>query len=76
MLYSALLKIKTKRLEKNLSQYNMAESLNITQGYYNKLENGKKELSAKTLFQILEILEMDLEELKPASKNQKTKQNL
>lgn len=76
MLHSALLKNKTKRLEKNLSQYNMAESLNINQGYYNKLENGKKELSAKTLFQILEILEMDLEELKPASKNQKTKQNL
>lgn len=58
MLQNILNKIAAKRLEKNFSQQYMATRLNITQGYYNKLENGKIEMTLKTLFQIAEVLEM------------------
>ncbi len=41
----------------------MASCLNISQSYYNKLENGKNEMSIKTMSEILEILEIDIAEL-------------
>lgn len=63
MEYYILSKIAAKRLEKNFSQQYMATSLKITQGYYNKLENGKIEMTIRIMFEILEILEMDISEL-------------
>lgn len=41
----------------------MAVRLDISQSYYNKLENGKMEMSISMMFNILEILEMDIPEL-------------
>lgn len=52
-------KIKLLRLEKNLTQDYLAEQLDISQSYYAKIESGKKEMSIKMLFEILEILEVD-----------------
>ena len=63
MLHYILSKITAKRLEKNFSQRYMASCLNISQSYYNKLENGKNEMSIKTMFEIIEILEINLTEL-------------
>lgn len=63
MLHYILSKITAKRLEKNYSQQYMASQLGISQGYYNKLENGRNEMSAKTMFSIFEILNIDTNEL-------------
>jgi transcriptional regulator with XRE-family HTH domain len=41
----------------------MAARLNISQSYYNKLENGKYEMSIKTMFEIFEILDIDITNL-------------
>lgn len=53
-------KIKLLRLEKNFTQDYLADQLNISQSYYARFENGKKEMSIKMLFEILEILEVDI----------------
>lgn len=58
-----LTKISSKRLEKKFSQQYMATCLNITQGYYNKLENGKIEMTIRTMLQIMEVLEIEATEL-------------
>lgn len=53
-------KIRLIRIEKNLSQEYIATCLNISQSYYAKIENGKKEMSIKMFFDILNILEKDI----------------
>ncbi|MFY8068779.1 MAG: helix-turn-helix domain-containing protein [Flavobacterium sp.] len=52
-------KIKKIRLEKNLTQEYVAEQLNISQSYYAKIENGKKELTLNLLFNISKVLNAD-----------------
>ena len=52
-------KIKKIRLEKNLTQEYVAEQLNISQSYYAKIENGKKELTLNLLFNISKVLNTD-----------------
>jgi transcriptional regulator with XRE-family HTH domain len=63
MYETILKKIIIKRSEKNISQEYMAEKLNITQSFYSKIENGKRELKLISLLEIAEILELDLYEL-------------
>lgn len=53
-------KIKILRLEKNFTQDYLAEQLNISQSYYAKIENGKKEMSIKMFFDVLKVLEVDI----------------
>ena len=53
-------KIRLIRIEKNLSQEYIATQLNISQSYYAKIENGKKEMSIKMFFDILNILGEDI----------------
>jgi transcriptional regulator with XRE-family HTH domain len=60
MLPYILTKILARRLENNFTQNYMASQLKISQGYYNKIENGKNEMSAKTMFEIMKILDMDV----------------
>ncbi|WP_371926040.1 helix-turn-helix domain-containing protein [Flavobacterium cerinum] len=60
MISRALTKIRLSRLEKNYSQEYIASRLSISQSYYGRIENGKKEITLKCLLQILEILEIDL----------------
>jgi transcriptional regulator with XRE-family HTH domain len=45
------------RIEKNISQEQMATRLCFTQSYYAKVELGKAKISAELLFRILEVLE-------------------
>lgn len=59
MLSIILTKLRLLRLERNYSQEYIASKLNISQSYYAKIESGKKELSVRSLFEILEILQMD-----------------
>ena len=59
MLESLLIKITVKRLEKKFSQNYMASQLNISQSFYNKIENGKTELSVKNLLKIAILLDID-----------------
>ncbi|WP_284652473.1 helix-turn-helix transcriptional regulator [Flavobacterium terrisoli] len=68
MVETILKKIIIKRVEKNLSQYYMAEQLKITQGYYSKIENGKKMPNLKTVLDIAIILNVHPTELFPEPK--------
>jgi|GEM_PF-4283828 transcriptional regulator with XRE-family HTH domain len=56
-------RIKTLRTEKNLSQTQVAESLNISQSSYFQLEKGNTELSINRLQQIAQALDVELVEL-------------
>jgi len=56
-------KIKNRRQQLNYSQEYMATTLQMNQGNYNKIENGKVELTATMLFRIWIILELNAEEL-------------
>jgi transcriptional regulator with XRE-family HTH domain len=60
MLNSILIKITETRKEKKISQHSMATQLNISQSYYNKLENGKIEISLKRALEVISIFEMDV----------------
>jgi transcriptional regulator with XRE-family HTH domain len=63
MVETILTKISIKRLEKKFSQDYMALRLNISQSYYNKIENGKKEITLKKIIEIATILNIDIPEL-------------
>jgi len=58
-----LAKIWSKRHELNYSQEYMAMLLEMKQANYNKIENGKVEMTLSMLFKITNILELDYEEL-------------
>lgn len=58
-----LTKIQTERIKKGYSQLYLASRLNISQSSYNKLENGKVEMTLSMLFKITSILELDNKEL-------------
>lgn len=58
-----LLKIRNRRQELNYSQEYIAMRLNISQGSYNKLENGITNLNLKQLKDLSEILKFDIREL-------------
>jgi transcriptional regulator with XRE-family HTH domain len=51
-------KIRLKRLEKGLSQENMAFDLDISQAAYSKIELGQTDLTVRRIFAIAEILEV------------------
>lgn len=51
-------KIRLKRLEKRLSQENMAFELDISQAAYSKIELGQTDLTIRRIFEIAEILEV------------------
>ncbi len=51
-------KIRLKRLEKQLSQENMAFELEISQAAYSKIELGQTVLTVPRIFEIAEILEV------------------
>jgi transcriptional regulator with XRE-family HTH domain len=58
-----LSKIRSKRQTLNYSQEYVASLLKISQGSYNKIENGTTELTVNMLFEISEILNLDKTEL-------------
>lgn len=52
--------IKSIRVEKGISQKDMANRLKFAQSNYNKIENGLAELTVKRLYEIAEILEVSI----------------
>jgi XRE family transcriptional regulator, regulator of sulfur utilization len=56
-------RIKALREENRLSQYDMAEKLNISQSAYLQIEKGKTELTVSRLKQIAEVLEVTVADL-------------
>ncbi|MGE5356780.1 MAG: helix-turn-helix domain-containing protein [Deltaproteobacteria bacterium] len=56
-------KIREFRVKKNLSQEYMATVLNISQPYYNKLENNKAKLTVDNMLAIANEFEVDPSEL-------------
>jgi transcriptional regulator with XRE-family HTH domain len=58
-----LSKIRTKRHALNYSQEYMALLLKMKQSNYNKIENGKVELSIPLLYKIAKILDLNPQEL-------------
>jgi transcriptional regulator with XRE-family HTH domain len=57
---SVLEHIRTIRIRKGLSQENIAIDLGIEQSTYQKIERGKTAIKLVQLFQIVDILELDL----------------
>ena len=69
MQHTILTKITKKRLEKNFSQHYMASQLNISQSYYNKIENGKKELTISRILEIVKILNISITDIFDSKNN-------
>lgn len=55
-----LLQIKEARKKKGMSQADVAQHLGINQNSYKNIEIGKTELKVKVLFQLIELLDIDL----------------
>ena len=54
---SVILKtIRISRIEKNLTQAEVAKKLNFTQSYYAKMENGKADITLQNLLRLIEVL--------------------
>ena len=53
-------KIRTKREKKNYTQEYLAYKLSISQNAYSKIELGYTKITLERLFQIAEILEIDV----------------
>jgi transcriptional regulator with XRE-family HTH domain len=58
-----LSKIRSKRQLLNYSQDYVASVLQMKQANYNKIENGKVELSVSVLFKIARLLDLNVDEL-------------
>lgn len=56
-------KIIEKRKEIGLSMENISNDLGISIGAYNKIEKGETKLSLERLFEILEVLKVDISEI-------------
>ncbi|MEP6464709.1 MAG: helix-turn-helix transcriptional regulator [Parafilimonas sp.] len=55
-------KIKQKREALHFTQTYMAEKLNISQNGYSKIESGRTNFSIERLYEIAEILKVDIKE--------------
>lgn len=51
--------IRLARFKKRLKQEEVAVKLNVTQGFYSKIENGQSELTLSLFEQLVLILEID-----------------
>lgn len=56
-------RIKEKRLEKQLTQENLAESIDVSPEYMSKIENGRVQINLKRLAELSLILECPIEYL-------------
>lgn len=63
-------RIKELRLQKQLTQEKLAESLGVSSEYMSKIENGRVEINLKRLAQLSLILECPIEYLIAGSVNQ------
>ena len=59
------------RKAKGLKSVEIAQQLNISQGYYSHLENGTRKVTEELLVELARILEVNVEELRQAFQNLK-----
>jgi transcriptional regulator with XRE-family HTH domain len=59
------------RKAKGLKSVEIAQQLNISQGYYSHLENGTRKVTEQLLVDLARILEVNVEELRQAFQNLK-----
>ena len=59
------------RKAKGLKSVEIAQQLNISQGYYSHLENGTRKVTEQLLVDLSRILEVNVEELRQAFQNLK-----
>ena len=56
-------RIKNKRLEKNLTQEQLAEKVDLSAVYIGQIEQNKKKMTIQTLVKLANVLETSIEEL-------------
>lgn len=56
--------IKEARLNKNLTQQDMADKLKVSQSYYNRIEVGGRNVDLFLALDICSLLDLDLDEFK------------
>lgn len=62
--YVALgLRVKNKRLEKNMTQEQLAEAVDISSVYVGQIERGDRHMTIDTLVKIANVLQVSIEEL-------------
>ena len=57
-------RLKTYRLDHNLTQYDMAKELHVSVTTYNHLENGHNAVNTKTVDKISKLLEIDVKKVR------------
>lgn len=57
------LNVAKERIKQNISAYELSLRLGKDASYINKLENGKINVSLKTIIEIAEMLKLDIKEL-------------
>ena len=60
-------RIKNKRLEKNLTQEQLAEKVDLSAVYIGQIERGERKMTIQTLVKLANVLETSIEEFNPAS---------
>ena len=55
--------IKVERMRKNLTQFQLAEMIDVHEKYIGKVESGKQNLTIKTLIKLANALEIKLSKL-------------
>jgi len=60
-------RIRIQRLQRSLSQENMASALDLTIGAYSNIERGKTDITVARLYQIAEIFNLSIYDMLPES---------
>lgn len=55
--------IKVERMRKNLTQFQLAEMVDVHEKYIGKVESGKQNLTIKTLIKLADALDVNLSKL-------------
>lgn len=55
--------IKVERMRKNLTQFQLAEMIDVHEKYIGKVESGKQNLTIKTLIKLAQALDIKLSKL-------------
>ncbi len=52
--------IKIQRMKKHLTQYQLAELINVHEKYIGKIETGRQNITLRTLFRIAQALDIEM----------------
>jgi transcriptional regulator with XRE-family HTH domain len=55
--------IKVERMRKNLTQFQLAEMIEVHEKYIGRIESGKQNITIKTLIKLANALQVDLKKL-------------